>query len=153
MNYTACLPGSHIASRSTQADNSSHIHFSDLVSIGLASFAWMREMAQWADSEITGSGDAARRVNTLQILLKAAKSPLKCEFPRATHTFRISPCQLVLLSGLPRHISLKSLGLSEASQSRRGKNSVSGEASFFPLRLIFFSSLAAAAFGRAKERG
>src|ERR1700719_422682 len=105
MNYTACLPGSHIASRSARAGNSSHIIFT----IGLVSFAWMRETAHWADSEITGSGDAARRVNTLEILLKAAKSPLKFEFPRATHTLRISPCHLVLLIGLPRNISLNSL--------------------------------------------
>src|ERR1700688_3162921 len=109
MNYTACLPGSHIASRSTPGRQFISHHCHDWVTIGLGSFAWMRETAHWADSEITGSGDAARRVNTLDILLKAAKSPLKFEFPRATHTLRISPCHLVLLIGLPRNTSLNSL--------------------------------------------
>jgi hypothetical protein len=80
-----------------------------LGTIGFASFAWMQETAQWADSEITGSGEAASRVNMLEILLKAAKSPLKFEFPRAMHKLRMSPCHLVLLIELPRNISLKSL--------------------------------------------
>src|SRR6266403_864555 len=99
MNYTACLPGSHIASLPARANNLSY----DL----LASFAWMREMAHWADSATTGSGEAARRVKTFS---EAAKSDDgNCEFPSAMHTLRISPCHFVLLMGLPRNISLKSL--------------------------------------------
>jgi hypothetical protein len=69
----------------------------------------MRETAHWADSEITGSGDAASGLNTLAILSKAAESRSNLEFPRATHTLRIRPCHFVLLIGLPRNISLKSL--------------------------------------------
>src|ERR1700675_22349 len=106
----------------------------------------MREMAHWADSAITGSVDAANGVNVLEILSKAAESRGNFEFPRAMQTFRMSPCHLVLLMGLPRNTSLKSLWLSEASHSSRGKNSASGEAPFFPCRLNSSCSLAVAAF-------
>jgi len=66
-------------------------------------------MAHWADSEMTGSGDAASRVNTLDILWNAAELDGNFEFPSAMQMFRVSPCHLVLLIGLPRNISEKSL--------------------------------------------
>jgi hypothetical protein len=109
MNYTACLPGSDIASLAAPARQFISRHFHDRDTIGLASFAWMREMAHWADSEIIGSGDAARRVNTVDIFWKAAKSGVNFELPSAMHTLRISPCHFVLLIGLLRNISVKSL--------------------------------------------
>jgi hypothetical protein len=76
---------------------------------GLAAFAWMREMAHWADSEITIFGDAASRVNTIEILWTTDESCGNFEFPSAMQTLRMRPCHLVLLMGLPRNISLKSL--------------------------------------------
>src|SRR3979411_3305654 len=103
MNYTACLPGSYLTSICVGPA----IHFTSFHDV-LASFAWMREMAHWADSETTGSADAASRVNTLDTLSNAAKSPCNFEFPSATHTLRIKPCHFVLLIGLPRNISVKS---------------------------------------------
>jgi hypothetical protein len=69
----------------------------------------MREMAHWADSATIESVDAASPVNTLDILSDIARWPVDFEFPRAMHTFRIRPCHLVLLIGLPRNISVKSL--------------------------------------------
>src|ERR1700680_4551115 len=125
MNYTACLPGSHIANPAARQFISRH--FMDW----LASFVWMREMAHWADSEITGSGDAASLFNTVDILWKTAKSDGNFEFPSATHTFRRRPCHFVLLIGLPRNFSLKCFCPGKKSHSRRGMNSVSGEAPFF----------------------
>src|ERR1700730_8352851 len=105
MDYTACLPGSHIASIPVRACRATHsTSFHDV----LASFAWMREIAHWADSEITGSADAASCVNRLDILSDAAKSPCNFEFPSATHALRIRPRHFVLLIGLPRNISVKS---------------------------------------------
>src|ERR1700675_4970412 len=109
MNYTACIASSHIASLAARGDNSFHVISRLSVTIGLASVAWMREMAHWADSAITGSADVASRVNTLDSLLKTDKSLVNFEFPSAMHTLRISPCHFVLLIGLPRNISLKSL--------------------------------------------
>src|ERR1700730_18379080 len=93
----------------TWANNSFHVTFTIGSRFGLASFAWMREMAHWADSEMTGSGDAASRVNTLDILWNAAELDGNFEFPSAMQMFRVSPCHLVLLIGLPRNISAKSL--------------------------------------------
>jgi hypothetical protein len=75
----------------------------------LASFAWMRDTAHWADSEITGFGDAASLLNVFKILSLAQGSLGNFEFPRAMHALRIRPCHFVLLIGLPRNISEKSL--------------------------------------------
>ena len=147
MNYTACLAGSHIASLAARAGNSFH----DWVTMGLASFAWMREIAHWADSATTGSGEAASLFNTVDILRKAAKAGGNFAFPSAMQTLRMSPCHFVLLIGLPRNISVKSLGLSDASHSRRGINSASLEPSLSPCRRN--SASAEGSGAGPKERG
>jgi hypothetical protein len=72
----------------------------------------MREIAHWADSATTFSGEEARRCRTALIREWAAVPLAKPEFPKAMQALRTKPRHFVRLTGLPRNSSRKSASVS-----------------------------------------
>ena len=81
----------------------------------------MREIAQRADSEITGSSHVASSFSRVTHLARAVAPREKSELPRAMHALRTRPCHLARLIGLPLKNKRNSAALKDASHSRRGK--------------------------------
>ncbi len=92
----------------------------------------MRDKAQWADSEITASFDAARRSNTATASRCAAAPRSNFAFPSAMHALRTMPRCFVRLIALPRNAILYSSSLSPASAVSFGRKSESSPRRFMP---------------------
>jgi hypothetical protein len=91
---------------------------------------WMRESAHRADSEISGSGDAASSLRRAQMRACCGVPGAGSELPRAMQALRTRPRHFARFMGLPRKVSRNCSSLIAASHSSRGRKRDSSSSSF-----------------------